>query len=212
MTDLRRIGTTHVPHDEIEDAEFEEVGEVTAPPATVGRTRQQHLRFNLIALGLAVLGLVLLMFFLTSAEEPAASGPGPSMDAQQMLAEWSRQVTGQGDDAGLVLTDGPGAPGGPCDDRAQQFLRFGGINIGGEKGILLYDAFAMGILEDSTMIQGAFWFDPSENTITIRNAEMFDLAGKPKRALPDSSVSVQPSGDGTLEFQGTKFHFCEMAK
>ena len=86
------------------------------------------------------------------------------------------------------------------------------MTIGGEKGILLYDAFAMGILEDSAMIQGAFWFDPSENTITIRNAEMFDLAGKPKRALPDSSVSVQPNGDGTLEFRGTKFHVCEMTK
>jgi hypothetical protein len=212
MTDLRRLGTTRVPHDDIEDAEFEEVDEAAARPASNGQTRQQHLHFNLMALGLAVLVLVLLALLLTQTEEPPASGPGPSMDAQRMLTEWSRQVNGQGSDAGLVLTDGPGAPGGPCDDRAQQFLRFGGITIGGEKGMLLYDAFAMGIPEDSTMIQGAFWFDPSENTVTIRNAEMFDLAGKPKRALPDSSVSVQPSGDGTLDFRGTKFHVCEMAK
>ena len=210
MSELPRIGTTHGWNDGIEDAEFVEVGAATP---TSSPSKRIPIDFRIISI--AIFGGLIAWMLVVSVLRgvgiwPTEDEQVAEIDAQHMLAEWSLAVTGSLDDRGFILADGPGAPGEKCDDRATQVLRFGGFQLVGEDAPELYDAFVMAIVQQDTKIGGAFWFDPAASTLTIRNSQMLDLNDKPRRALPDSTVAVEPRGDGTLMFRGTKFHTCEI--
>lgn len=214
MTELRRIGTTHQPSDGIEEAEFVEV-DSAAPIARASKKRTSRLGTIL----LAVFGGMVAWMLLVSALRQIGAWPtdGASgdqgvatMDAQQMLSEWTRQVTGSVNDSGMFLVDGVGAPGSACDARtATQLMRFGGLKLLNHD---VYDVFQMTSANDGSVLEGAFWFDPAASTIVTRNIQIFDRNGKPQQSLPDATAAVHPEGNGILEFRGTTYHLCKLQK
>lgn len=210
MSDLRRIGTTYEPSEHIQEADFEEIDGDPIPQLP----KAKHRRFSITpkqALISGVIGLVLCSFISiisTPTDAPAPDKP-PEISAQQMLTEWTKLVTGTPSDRGFYLVNGSGNPGSSCNNRdGTQMIKFGGMALGKDTPLQIYDYFSMFMSETNTLIAGAFWFDRKTETLTVRNAGMFDPKGNAKGSLPDSTTDVLPMADGRLTYRDVKFHVC----
>ena len=222
MSDGRRPHGTGISDEDIEDAEFIEIsddGSASDAPSGQSRVKRRWGFWKIFAA--AFCAMLMWVAFVAVLRSLGAwplfhithSEPSPDLDAQQMLSEWSLQVTGTARENGFFMIDGSGDPGASCDsDDGTQMLKFGGMQLGQEQGTEIYDYFSMVMTKTKTMIAGAYWFDPAASTLTIRNAKIFDLAGNPKASMRDSTVNVAPSGDGTIMFRGARFHVCVMTE
>lgn len=199
------------PFEDIVDAEFVELddegqgnrqSQATAVPIV---QRKRSIWGGVLVL--ITVGAVILLIALFVAGAPPDR---PSVaDPAAMLTEFSRQVTGIRSDAGFAMSDDAGRPGSECDfNSATQMLVFGGGGSTTVDDRIQHNAFRMAILEDETLIYGDFWFDDAEDIITISRSATVDQEGNPLQWLPDSVVSIQPQGDGYLDFRGTRFHVC----
>lgn len=212
MIPPRISGPSQHPPAQIEDAAFVEIGAEPTPAAV--KARRVRIR---TVLGYAIVGIALLFIvdIAVHSDPRLETGSGVASDgvqAQQMLADWTRRVTGRVNDEGLILMDGPSPPGFTCRDPASnQFIRFGNLRLNEPKGPTLFNAFKMGFADQDNVIEGVFWFDPEASTITISNSALVDTHEKVVRELPDSSIKVTPHGNGVLEFRGVKFHVCDPA-
>ncbi|WP_423141101.1 hypothetical protein ACOYW6_09655 [Parablastomonas sp. CN1-191] len=224
MSDLRRIGTTNNPGDDIEEAEFEEVGASPRNRQTKAAKRPLDWRTILIAI---VGGMFAWMLAVAAARAILAEPTGSRMDsaatdvsaanprtptpdqARAMLATWTHDVTGQSQDGGIVLVDGEGEPFTPCQSRKfQKVLRFGGMKLTGTNE-QVHNAFRLQSIDSDQAVEGYFWFDADKGTVLIFQSAITDKADKPIRWLPDATIDLRPTANGRLPFQGTQFHVCE---
>lgn len=226
MSKLQLLGPGGEPGDGIEDAEFEEVTEREPhPKAPPQRPLDYTIREWLIDMHpakAAVVVVIALLIFIGFVS--AVSGPGSDADASadaidttaqsttadQMLAEWSRHVTGQTGTSGFALVDGSGAAGTSCNDGdGTHLLQFG---RSGAATPLISDFFSMQTAGADVGVGGAFWFDNQAEKLLVRNAHAVDLKRKKDWAVPDKVFDVAGGGDGTVQLDGVTYHFCVMTQ
>lgn len=176
-------------------------------------------------IGVIALGLIVLFFLAiawadhksTGASDfaDAAAGSQPpaeqSIDAEQMLQNWSQAVTGRADAAGFAMVDGSGKPGDFCNNaNGDTLMKFGGETTSINAGINIYDFFAEfhGATNAGTI--GAFWYDSTEGSLLVRNQAAVSSNGKKGKSLPDVSRQVETNGDGRATIDGTDYHVCTL--
>lgn len=217
-------GPASDPSDGIIDAEFDEVTEDEAAHPTLPQRPPNYTigewLVDMHPAKAAVIVAILLATFIAfvmgvGQGRGSGDGPGLSVDtaasattADQMLAEWSRHVTGQPSTSGFVLVDGSGAAGTSCDDGGgAHLLQFG---RSGAKAPIISDFFSMQTAGSDIGVAGAFWFNNQTGELLVRNSHAVDLKRKKDWAVPDKIFQVGIGGDGTVQLDGVTYHFCVM--
>lgn len=226
MRKLEFLGPAKDPVDGIEDAEFEEVVEgEQAPKPQPQRPPDYTITEWLIdmhpakAAVVVVIALLVFVGFIGAITGPDGDADASaevvdttaqSTTADQMLAEWSRHVTGQTGTSGFALVDGSGAAGTSCNDGGgTHLLQFGQP---GATTPLITDFFSMQQAGSDIGVAGAFWFNNQTNELLVRNAQAVDLKHSKDRAVPDEVFRITGGGDGTVQLDNTVYHFCVLTQ
>lgn len=175
-------------------------------------------RITLTVIGIVAVGFLVMVWTgaidLTEPEN-SAGAPSPQagvqQHAQQMLRSWTELVTGQTDTSGFAMINGSGDPGDFCNNASgDTLLRFGGMTVGEDAAVPIFDFFAKFHGQTDSGVTGAFWYNAAEGTLLTRNTAEISNTGEKGESVADAVHTFEASGKGWATIDGTAYHVCTL--